>query len=81
MTNEMIEAGFGVLLILLGIGILVVFILLIIAVFKIQKNKLVELRQLLEKKFSETQAENTIGRAGTETWDAGEDDSYREQDP
>ena len=94
MTNEMIEVGFGVLLTILGIGILVVFILLIIAVFKIQENtrqaaanvvitnkKLVEIRQLLEQNFGETQAKNTTGRADAETRDAGEDDSYRQQNP
>ena len=94
MTNEMIEVGFGVLLTILGIGILVVFILLIIAVFKIQENtrqaaanvvitnkKLVEIRQLLEQNFGETQAKNTIGRADAETRDAGEDDSYRQKNP
>ena len=93
MTNEIIEAGFGVLLILMALGILVVFILLIVAVFKIQKNtrqaaanivitnkKLVEIRKLLEQHFGEALTDTASGSLGEELLDAGDDDLVQEQD-
>ena len=93
MTNEMIEAAFGVLLILMALGLLTVFILLIVAVFKLQKNtrqaaanivitnkKLVEIRKLLEQHFGEAQTDTASDSLGEEPSDAGNDDLVREKE-
>ena len=79
-----------VLLILLAIGIFVVFILLIVAVFQIQKNtrltaanivitnkKLVEIRKLLEQNLGEAKEQNTSGRVASEKSDSEDRDSGR----
>ena len=93
MTNEMIEAAFVVLLILMALGLLTVFILLIVAVFKIQKNtrqaaanivitnkKLVEIRKLLAQNFGETQTDTASDSLDEEPSDAGNDDLVGEKE-
>ena len=88
--KEAIEASFVVLLILLAIGIFVVFILLIVAVFKIQKNtrltaanivitnkKLVEIRKLLEQNLGEAKEQNTSALVASEMPDSEDGGSGR----
>ena len=88
--QEAIEASFVVLLILLAIGIFVVFILLIVAVFKIQKNtrltaanivitnkKLVEIRKLLEQNLGEAKEQNISARVASEMPDSEDGGSGR----
>ena len=88
--KEAIEASFVVLLILLAIGIFVVFILLIVAVFKIQKNtrltaanivitnkKLVEIRKLLEQNLGEAKEQNTSALVASEMSDSEDGGSGR----
>ncbi len=88
--KEAIDAGFLVLLIILSINIFVVFILLIVAVFKIQKNtrltasnivitnnKLVEMRKLLEQNLGEAKEQNTSALAASEMPDSEDGGSGR----